>query len=105
LGAVLAKEFDTLLGPVPAGRRVEKLVILTLADLEHLEASLENFSLVKCLDDYSSAVPDRVATVYNFLTQSAYTPKLMGSQALLDSALALLNTAQAVLFPKDPAPG
>jgi hypothetical protein len=59
---------------------------------------------VKFLDDYSSAVPDRVATVHSFLTQSAYTQTLMGSQALLDSALELLNTAQTALFPKDSAP-
>jgi hypothetical protein len=105
LGAVLAKEFDTLLGVIPHGRRVEKLVVLTLADLEHLEASLENFSLVKFLEDYSNAVPDRVTTVHNFLTQSAYTPKLRPSQALLDMALALLTKAQAALFPKEPAAG
>lgn len=45
LGHVLETEFRALLGPVPTGKRVAPLTIMTVQDLENLEKSIRHFSL------------------------------------------------------------
>src|SRR6267142_2606929 len=53
LGHFLENDFRSLLGTVPPGKRVAPLTVMTIQDLENLERSVESFSFVKLLEDYS----------------------------------------------------
>lgn len=70
IGRFLEKEFRNLLGSVPAGFFVHPLIILTISDLEHLVSGVESLSLQEVLRAYSSADPERVSSVHNFIATS-----------------------------------
>ena len=57
IGPFLNQAFRRYLGEVPAGRRVADLIILTVADIENLASSVENFGFTQLLKDYASQVP------------------------------------------------
>jgi hypothetical protein len=50
-GTFLDAEFRALLGDVPMGKRVMPLTVMTIADLENLESSVEEFSMRQLLAD------------------------------------------------------
>lgn len=96
----LAEEFRTLLQPdstTPDGNlvkgqfRVSPLIILTIEMLENLEASIENFSLVKLLLDYSVACPDRVENLRTYTWRSDYGKMLFANRNLAKSAVRALE--------------
>jgi hypothetical protein len=53
LGHFLENDFRSLLGPIPNGKHVRPLTVMTIQDLENLEASVNAFSFVELLGDYS----------------------------------------------------
>lgn len=95
----LETDFRSLLGAVPAGRRVAPLTIITIQDLENLECSVEGFSLMQLLRDYDRECPDRMRSLHNFLAFSDYARKIVPSKFLLDRSISVLDLLQAELFP------
>jgi hypothetical protein len=52
IGDILNSDFRELLGPVPKGRRVADLILMTVVDIEIIEFTLAEFSLSEILRDY-----------------------------------------------------
>jgi hypothetical protein len=98
-GHFLNNEFGALLNPVPRGKVVAPLTLMTVSDLELLESSLRNFSLRGLLSDYSRAAPDRMISLHNFIARSKYGDQLVPNTALLKKSEELLETAIRRLFP------
>ena len=103
LGKFLDAEFQRLLGPVPPGVYVHPLIIVTIADLENLTSSVENFSLRDFLAAYSSAHPDRMRSVHNFMATSDFTAKIMPSKRLIAASEETMEMLRRELFPKNTA--
>jgi hypothetical protein len=74
------KRFSSLLGTVPAGKRVAPLTIITIQDLENLERSIEGFGFIDMLRDYDRECPDRMRSLHNFLAFSGYAGKIVPSE-------------------------
>jgi hypothetical protein len=54
--------------PVPAGKRVAPLTIMTVQDLKNLEKSIGHFSLADLLASYTPReCPDRVRPLHDFI--------------------------------------
>lgn len=100
LGHFLEKEFRALLGPVPAGKRVAPLTVVTIQDLENLEKSIDNFSLVDLLEDYSRECPDRMRSLHNFIAFSPYAAKIRPSDFLMEASIGIHDVLIRELFPK-----
>jgi hypothetical protein len=100
LGHFLETEFRALLGPVPAGKRVAPLTVVTIQDLENLEKSIDNFSLVDLLEDYSRECPDRMRSLHNFIAFSTYASKIRPSDFLMEASIGIHDVLIRELFPK-----
>ncbi len=100
LGHFLENEFRALLGPVPVGKRVAPLTVVTIQDLENLEKSIDNFSLVDLLEDYSRECPDRMRSLHNFIAFSAYAGKIRPSDFLMEASIGVHDVLIRELFPK-----
>jgi hypothetical protein len=103
LGKFLDAEFQQLLGHVPRGIHVHPLIIVTIADLENLTSSVENFSLREFLAAYSSAHPDRMRSVHNFMATSSFTAKIKPSRRLIAASEETMVMLRQQLFPKPDA--
>jgi len=99
LGHFLENDFRSLLGAVPADKRVAPLTVMTIQDLENLERSVESFSFVKLLEDYSRECPDRMRSLHNYLVYSDYANKIMPSDFLIDASMGILDLLRKELFP------
>lgn len=104
----LASEFDSSLAPdgtngsgwLQKGRfRVARLIILTIEDLEHLETSVQEFSFVQLLRDYSTASPDRSLSLRDYIASSDYGKKLKRSQTIVTQTLEVLEDTSRRIFP------
>lgn len=104
LGNFLENEFRAILEPVPRGKRVAPLTVVTIQDLENLECSIKGFSFVQLLDDYARQCPDRMRSLHNFLAFSDYAGKIVPSEFLIDRSVAVLDLLQAELFPDADTP-
>ncbi len=87
---------------------IRPLVIMTIQDLEDVEASVSSseFPLTAFLTDYLSEIQktDPLCSVRNFIAHSKYNSKLRPSPVVLQKSLDTLDRARLVLFPKqDPA--
>jgi hypothetical protein len=103
LAKFLADEFTKLLGTAPALPRIEPLIIMTVDDLENIEASTQNFSIAELLSDYSHECPDRMRSLHNFIQYSPkYQTKMLANTTLTERATELLTQVQGRLFPSDP---
>jgi hypothetical protein len=100
LGHFLENEFRALLGPVPTGKRVAPLTVMTIQDLENLEKSVSDFSLVELLEDYSRECPDRMRSLHNFIAFSDYGAKIKPSDFLMDASIGIHDVLIRELFPK-----
>ena len=100
LGHFLAKEFVDLLGTVPPGKRVAPLTVMTIEDLENLERSVSNFSLVNLLDDYSRDCPDRMRSLHNYMAFSTYAEKILPSDFLRNASFEMIDAMRQEMFPK-----
>ncbi|WP_128946912.1 hypothetical protein [Bradyrhizobium zhanjiangense] len=98
LGQFLEREFRTLLGPVPDGKRVAPLTVMTVQDLENLEQSIMDFRLVDLLSDYSRAFPDRLRSLHNYIAFSDYASKIRLNDFLLDASIAMYDVLLRDLF-------
>jgi hypothetical protein len=103
LGHFLENDFRSLLATVPPGKRVAPLTVMTIQDLENLERSVESFSFVKLLEDYSRECPDRMRSLHNYLAFSDYAKKIMPSGFLIDASIGILDLLQKELFPAPPS--
>jgi hypothetical protein len=99
LGNFLEGEMRGLLGTVPKGKRVAPLTVMTIQDLESLEKSINDFSLVSLLEDYSRECPDRMRSMHNYITFSAYAAKIKPSDFLIDASKGILDVIIKELFP------
>jgi hypothetical protein len=84
-GNILAQEFAAALAPdqvrqtgeMRKGRFwVVPLIIMTIADLESLETSIEHFSLHDLLRDYSVDCSDRMLSLHNYIATSKYRTRI-----------------------------
>jgi hypothetical protein len=80
----LAQEFTMALAPDQmlsngemrkGSLRIAKLVTMTVDDLENLESSVKDFSLIQLLSSYSDGVPDRNISLNNYIALSPYFSK------------------------------
>jgi hypothetical protein len=102
LGKFLAEEFTKLLSTVPAKPGIEPLIIMTVDDLENIEASTQNFSIAELLSDYSHKCPDRMRSLHNFMQYSPkYQAKMLANATLTEKATKLMAQVQGRLFPSD----
>ena len=80
-------------------------IVLTAADLEMLEVSLEHFSFREVLADYGSASPDRMISFQMFLaTDAKYKNRIYASRHLAAQAMEPLTVAVEELFGQRPSP-
>lgn len=98
LGHFLKNEFRSLLGHVLADRQVAPLTVMTIEDLENLEKSVDTFSFVKLLEDYSRECPDRMRSLHNYMVFSDYSTKITPSNFLIDASTDILEVLRQELF-------
>jgi hypothetical protein len=105
-GSFLAREFEELLqspmrsGGTPSRRvTVAPLTIMTIAELEAIEESVNHFALRDLLRDYSRECPDRLRSLHNFIAFSAYGHTMYQSAYLTRRTGELLKRTQEILFP------
>lgn len=102
-GTFLDAEFRALLGSVPAGKRVMPLTVMTIADLENLESSVDQFSMRQLLADYAAAHPDGLVSLHNFMAcDPRYADKLKPGAQLMKDSERLIRLAHRELFPGSP---
>jgi hypothetical protein len=104
VGRFLEKEFRALLGTVPSGFFVHPLIILTVADLEHLISGVESLSLEAFLRAYSMADPERLSSVHNFIATSSYLNQVRSSPILEELTEELMAAARAELGQPESSP-
>jgi hypothetical protein len=102
LGHLLENDFRSLLGAVPSGKIVSPLTIMTIQDLENLERSIESFSFVKLLEDYSRECPDSMRSLHNYIAFSGYAKKIVPSDFLINASVGILDLLQKELFSTPP---
>lgn len=106
-GNFLAGEFEELLrsrmrtGGAPRRRvKIAPLTVMTIADLEALEESVNHFALRDLLRDYSRECPDRLRSLHNFIAFSRYGTTMYRSAYLTGKTAELLKRTQEALFPR-----
>jgi hypothetical protein len=97
VGRFLEREFRALLGTVPSEFFVHPLIILTVADLEHLISGVESLSMENFLRAYSIADPERVRSVHNFIATSPYLNQVRPSPILAELMDEFMAAARAEL--------
>ena len=106
LGHFLDQEFRGLLGTIPNTVYIHPLIVVTIADLENLSTSIQAFSFMDFLHDYSIANPERMQSVHNFLsTSEPYASNIRAPQELIEASYMLGQSIKAELFPKNTAIG
>jgi hypothetical protein len=109
-GYFLAEEFRHELQPdsldadgwMIKGRfRVAPLIVITIDDMESLESSLTTFTLVDLLNAYSTASPDRLVSLNNFLAVNSGQFPLVHNKNLASDCEAILYECMRRLFPAE----
>jgi hypothetical protein len=80
------------------GLQVAHLIVMTVDDLEMLETSIENFSLLECLQAYAAEVPDRLVSFYNFLVTSRFKSRLRSNDWLIKKRDELFQRSVDLVF-------
>jgi len=105
-GEFLADEFKTLIQPCEVlssgilrknDLLIVPLIILNIDDLEDIEKSVENKSLIDILHEYSTSCPDRKVSLHNFLALSKYCDKYH-NKYLAEKCAELLGAAKEIVF-------
>jgi hypothetical protein len=108
-GHFLSDEFRQQLQPesldadgwmVKGSFRVAPLVVMTVDDLECLESSLSKFTLVDLLKAYSTATPDRLVSLHNFLAANPEQFPLIHNKSLASCCGTILDECMRRVFPK-----
>jgi hypothetical protein len=110
-GYFVATEFLEALGKLGCGKSerttsiaVVSPIVLTAADLEMLEVSLDHFSFREVLTDYGNASPDRMISFKTFLaTDAKYAKRIYASRHLAAQAMEPLTIAMEELFGQRPS--
>ena len=109
-GSFLASEFRDLLSPdreLPNGQllkgqlSVTPLIVISIEELEMLEASVQHFTLRDLLRDYSRAHPARLVSLSDYIASSEYRKSMFRGQYLADKGVEILGRAAAAIFPDD----
>jgi hypothetical protein len=106
-GYFLAEEFSHALRPdSDAGSwmtkgdfRVAPLIVMTIGDLECLESSLNKFTMIALLKAYSSATPDRLVSLNNFLAGNSDEFPLIHNKSLASRCEEILQDCMRRVFP------
>jgi len=105
-GNLLAGELNELLqsqmrqGHAPRHRvTIAPLTVITIAELEVLEESVNHFALRDLLRDYTRECPDRLRSLHNFIAFSRYGGTIYQSSYLTKKTGELLKRTQEALFP------
>ncbi len=110
-GEFFASEFLKLLipdSPASNGKflignlEVALPIIITIDELENLEASIEHFGFRDMLSDYSISCPDRLVTLHNFIASSPYNKQLYQSKNVANSSIEIVNKSKKAFFPDAP---
>ena len=109
-GNFFASEFAAHLQPdstLPNGmfvkedKRIAPVIILSVDDLENLETSIEHFGFRNLLKDYSSACPDRLMSLNNYIAYSErYRKDMLHNRALASKGLEILTKCREDVFGK-----
>lgn len=103
----LASEFKNLLSPddelrsgemIKGKFRITPLIIMTLEELENFEASVEHFGLRELLEDYTTACPDRLVSLQNFIAFSKYKDLFRHNRTLAEKTLDILSKTKEKVF-------
>jgi hypothetical protein len=79
------------------------LTVMTIADLENLESSIDEFGMRQLLADYVAAHPDGIVSLHNFMAvDPRYADKLKPGALLMESSERLIRHAHRELFPGSP---
>jgi hypothetical protein len=63
-------------------------------------ASIDEFSLVELLEDYSRDCPDRMRSLHNYIAFTKYAAKIRPSDFLMDASIGIHDVLLRELFPK-----
>jgi len=105
-----ASEFRAALAPgqyekgpvILEGRiRVDPIIVLALSDLEHLEYSLEHFSLAGLLKDYDSDRPDRIESLHNYMASNLDKYPCQRNERLRAHVAEMLRATGRRVFPDE----
>ena len=75
------------------------LILITIDDLESLESSLSNFTLVSLLRSYSAATPDRLVSLHNFLSANSDRFPLTRNRSLAATWNEMVEESIKSVFP------
>ena len=78
---------------------VSPLIVMTIDDLERLASSLNKFALVDLLNAYSTATPDCIMSLNNFLAVNSIRFPLIHNKNLASGCEAILNECMQRVFP------
>lgn len=108
-GQFFASEFEELLEPDSIPQRglclkgnllISLPIIITIDDLENLESSIEHFSFLDLLSDYSRSHPDRLESMHNFLAFSHYKQHIYQNRDIASAALDIIDKGERIIFPE-----
>lgn len=72
---------------------------MTVADLEHLVSGVDTLNLPDFQRAYSSADPERLSSIHNFIARSLFLNQVRSSPVLEDLMEELMQATRAELFP------
>jgi hypothetical protein len=102
-GRFLDEEFRRALGMISGDVYVHPLIVMSIADLEHLVGSAAEFGLLEFLHAYSTGNPERMRSVHNFLaTSPEFAGRIRPSSHVMKASYALGDEVKA-LFHGSPA--
>jgi hypothetical protein len=102
-GLFLDREMKRLTSGFPPDAKVQRLVVLTIRDLEMLEGSISSgqLTLTELLMGYFSELidVDPLCSFHNYVAHSAYAEQMKPSAVVQEKAVEILRNAREVLFP------
>ncbi|WP_342712553.1 hypothetical protein AAFG13_15660 [Bradyrhizobium sp. B124] len=107
-GMFLDQEMKRLNADLPSDERVQRLIVLTVNDLELLEGAIASgrLSLTDLLSGYLAELVnvDPLCSFHNYVAHSPYADQMQPSAVVRERAGEIIRNAQEVLFPKDKEP-
>jgi len=102
-GRFLYEEFRRALGEIPEDIDVHPLIVMSIANLEHLVGSTEDIGLRGFLHTYSVTNPERMRSVHNFLaTHPEFADKVRPSSLVMQATRALADEAKELIHGRAP---
>jgi hypothetical protein len=98
LSAFLDDDFRRLLGPVPVGKLVKPLTIMTVQDHEHVEPLLGRHTLLELIKAYDDACPDRMMSFHNFLATSPLATEIVPNSHVVRQSERAMDLIPELVF-------